>query len=97
MAQGNLPSVKIHIPILDIADSSGAAAAIEQEVDDRPAPIIAEVTVLVWLLQKQLQFLVGVSLLHRVLVLRVGGSSPLSAPPGSPNSKTHAAAEHKWR
>lgn len=46
VAKQNLPCVQIHIPVLDIADSSRAASAVHQEINNDPVSIVAEGAVL---------------------------------------------------
>ena len=58
-------------PILDVADSSGAASAVEQEIDNDPIPIFAELTIGGGAAQKQIQFFVAVSFLDGFLLLDV--------------------------
>ena len=74
VAEYHLTVGQHHITILDIADGGGAAATVQQEVDDDPIPIFAELTIGVRASKKRLQFVVGIGIFDSLLLLDVRDS-----------------------
>jgi hypothetical protein len=50
VAEHDLPCLQINVPVLDVADGSRSTPAIQQEIDDNPTAILAEIAMLFWLL-----------------------------------------------
>lgn len=84
MPQNDLPRLQVHISILNVSDSSGAATAVQEKVYNHPCAILAKTTVPPWLLQKPSQLFICVGLLHRFLFFHVRehhGCQPLPIAP----------------
>lgn len=60
--EDDLFSGKVYILDLDVSHCGSPTTAVEQKVDDDPIPILAEVAVGFWLLQKDHEFFIGVNL-----------------------------------
>ena len=45
MMEDHLTVCKADVAVLDVANRSGAASTVQQEIDDNPIPILAELTI----------------------------------------------------
>ena len=61
--KNDLLSAQVYILILNVAYCSSPTATIQQEIDDNPIAILAELTIGFRLLQKRHEFIIGVGLL----------------------------------
>ena len=67
----HLPTIQVHIPVLDVPKGRRTAAGVQKIIDNDPVAIFAELTVFPWASHKSRQFRIGVCFLDRFLLFQI--------------------------
>lgn len=72
MPEYYLSGVQINVLIENVADGGGTASAVEEEVNNSPISVFAEITILIGLAEEEQKFVIRISFFYCLLVFEVG-------------------------